>query len=91
MQTKNGLELQRTVSDCLNTLCHNEIIKAFVGAMRCDHRTLQQTFTMLCVAWFKALAEDYDNGRFDARNEASCKLAKLISDLGPDKLALPFI
>jgi hypothetical protein len=87
----DGETLAQTVSRTLNSFCHDETIKEFVDAMVRDHRTLQQTFTKLCVEWFKALAEDHDNNRYDARNEASCKLAKLIVELGVDKLAMPFI
>jgi hypothetical protein len=87
----DGKALAREVSRTLNSFCHDETIKEFVDTMVCEHRTLQQTFTKLCVEWFKALAEDHNASRFDLRNEASCKLAKLIVELGVDKLAMPFI
>lgn len=87
----DGKELARTVSHSLNSYGHDETISEFVEAMVREHRTLQQTFTKLCVEWFKALSEDHDSGRYDLRNEASCKLAKLVTELGVDKLAMPFI
>jgi len=42
--------------------------------MENQHRTLQQGFTRLCVAWLKRLAEpDY---HYDDRNKASVRLAR---------------
>jgi len=51
----------------------------FVTAMSNEHRTLQQSFTKLCMAWLEHLAEapDYE---FDLRNQASRDLAKEIFD-----------
>jgi len=49
----------------------------FVTAMAGEHRTLQQSFTRLCMAWLEHLAEapDYE---FDLRNQASREVAKEI-------------
>jgi hypothetical protein len=49
----------------------------FVAQMSRQHRTLQQGFTGLCVAWIEHLAALKD-GEFDGRNEASVLLAKQI-------------
>ena len=49
----------------------------FAQKMSCEHRTLQQNFTKLCIAWLKQLSEaEY----YDLRNEASVKFAKRIKD-----------
>lgn len=47
----------------------------FVDEMSRQHRTLQQRYTFLCVAWLKKLA---DTEYYDGRNEASVKFAKSI-------------
>lgn len=49
----------------------------FAKGMAMEHRTLQQGFTRLCVAWLKQLSEtEY----YDLRNEASVKFAQSIQD-----------
>ena len=57
-------------------------------ALTAEHRTLQQTFTRLAIAWLRVCAsEDY---RYDGRNEASHIVAKELLE-GHDDLYLPFI
>ena len=45
----------------------------FCDAMCRQHRTLQQNFTRLCIAWLATCASD--DYRYDGRNEASHKIA----------------
>lgn len=79
------------VTDYLNTLSDEDPIKEFVAAMAEEHRTLQQGFTRLVVAWLRHLASLPDN-RYDARNEASVKLArKLLGSLDEYETHLPLI
>lgn len=55
------------------------------------HRTLQQNFTRVCIAWLKyCAAETY---AFDLRNEASHLVAKKLYNASPDAFSdsLPFI
>lgn len=60
------------VADYLNSFSNKE--KEFITEMNMEHRTLQQSFTKLCLAWLENCAsEDY---RFDGRNEASHKVSK---------------
>lgn len=62
------------IADLLNnmSISTEEICKA----MTYEHRTLQQTFTQLCINWIKTCAsEDY---RHDGRNEDSHHLAQEI-------------
>lgn len=48
----------------------------FVSAMNREHRTLQQSFTKLCLIWLENCASpDY---RFDGRNEASHEISKRV-------------
>lgn len=65
-------------------------VKQFAGCMADQHRTLQQSFTRLCVQWFKYLATLSDM-QYDLRNEASVGLAKKIVNTFPDELNLPMI
>lgn len=60
----------------------------FCEYMAREHRTLQQSFTRLCVEWLKTCASE--NYLYDGRNIASHELAKRIMDTGID-LSLPFI
>ena len=41
----------------------------FIEAMESEHRTLQQSFTKLCLLWIENCASDAY--RYDGRNEAS--------------------
>ena len=51
--------------------------KEFAQKMSCEHRTLQQNFTKLCIAWLKQLSEtEY----YDLRNQASVEFAKSVKD-----------
>ena len=43
-----------------------------------EHRTIQQSFTRLCVHWLCTCASD--DYRFDGRNEASHQIAKALID-----------
>lgn len=44
--------------------------------MSTEHRTLQQSFTRLCIEWIKYVASD--EYRFDGRNEENHKVCKEI-------------
>ena len=84
-------ELQDEVSNFLNSMSSDNKTEDFIKEMRKDHRTLQQSFTRLCLAWINDLAE---REHYDARNEASVKLAKKIKEeiLNKDRNQfLPFI
>ena len=63
------------MSNYLN--CFGVDYKEFAKQMSCEHRTLQQNFTRLCIAWLKQLSEtEY----YDLRNEGSVKFAQSIQD-----------
>ena len=51
--------------------------KEFAKLMSYEHRTLQQNFTKLCIAWLKELSETES---YDLRNEGSIKFAQSIKD-----------
>lgn len=65
--SKKTKELVQDITDYLNTFNSKE--KEFCEAMSCEHRTLQQNFTRLCLQWIEHCASD--EYRTDARNERS--------------------
>ena len=71
------------ISNYVNSF--NVDYEEFAKKMSYEHRTLQQNFTRLCIAWLKQLSQtEY----YDLRNEGSVKFAQSIQD----KLAsLPMI
>ena len=81
------------ITSALNTMSFNP--DACAKAMGGQHKTLQQTFTRLCQAWFNQLAFDEELQRCcDDRNVASIVMAKdLIAKNGGEPLSypLPFI
>lgn len=77
------------ISHYLNTFGHDHCIKALVKEIDLDHRTLQQTFTKLCVMWLEHCGHpDY---RYDGRNDASHKLGEAFQTLPENVRHLPFI
>ena len=68
-QTK---ELVQDLTDYLNSF--NDKSKEFCEEMSTEHRTLQQSFTRLCLTWLEHCAsEEY---RTDGRNDQSQHIAK---------------
>lgn len=68
----------RFFSSFVNGKCHNK--KKVAEGMANDHRYLQQEMFKVCLEYIKILAENANNGRYDARNEWSCKTAKVMVD-----------
>ena len=88
IQSRNE-ENVRKVSDMLNNMSFDP--EGFCKEMTKEHRTLQQSFTRLCIEWLCTCAsEDY---RYDGRNEASHEIAKaLIQSQDADFIGnIPFI
>ena len=57
-----------------------------------EHRTLQQSFTRLCIEWLKTCASD--EYRYDGRNEMSHEVSKGLLDLAKENnldLEIPYI
>lgn len=89
IDVKNPEEMARACSDFVNN--YNLDSETFCQAMANQHRTLQQSFTRLCLAWLKKCAELESANCFDLRNEAGVKLAKRIVDTFKDDMYLPLI
>jgi hypothetical protein len=68
---KNTKELVQEFSDYVNTF--GDKSQEFCEAMSVEHRTLQQSFTRLCLKWLEHCASD--EYRTDGRNEQTKKIA----------------
>lgn len=69
------VDIVKEISNYVNS--YRSDYKEFARLMSCEHRTLQQQFTKLCIAWLKELSETEN---YDLRNEGSVKFAKSIKD-----------
>lgn len=63
----------RNFSNYVNR-CPNDFKKA-AKAMGCEHRYLQSEMFKMCIEYIKVLAEHYNNGCYDPRNEWACSTA----------------
>lgn len=104
METTNGFitdnkdftkKLVKKITDFVNSYSLDQDM--FNDAMSREHRTLQQSFTRLCLKWMEYVASD--EYRFDGRNEASHDLCDAIityykdataGDINPSQM-LPLI
>ena len=68
----------RNFSDYVNR-CPNDFKKAAM-AMGREHRYLQSEMFKMCIEYIKVLAEHYNNGCYDPRNEWACSTAYSITD-----------
>jgi len=93
---KNALieQAARALSDFVNRAGRHDADE-LAKEMACDHRTLVQLKATVFFKFFRILAEDFDAGRFDARNEEACKRARIVIDAlnaaGCDTDSMPFI
>lgn len=87
---QSGSELAKATADSLN--CFSGIgIPEFVEEMSRQHRTLQQSFTRLVVAWLEHLGK-LPEGRFDLRNQASVELGReFLNNISYRNRVIPYI
>lgn len=76
----------RAVSDAANAITSHGC-KEFAQQFSKSHRTIQQNYTRMCIAWLEELAEQKN---YDLRNEASVKLAKEFVEKVKER-GLPYI
>lgn len=74
MATRDNDAVQ-TMSSYVNSMGTD--YKEFARLMSYEHRTLQQNFTKLCIAWLKQLSETEN---YDERNRASVEFAKSVKN-----------
>ena len=82
---KKDKEMAQQITQYVNNLSFSP--DEFVNEMSRQHRTLQQRYTLLCVAWLKKLA---NTEYYDDRNKASVEFAKSIKK-ELDNAVFPFI
>lgn len=81
----------RILTSYVNTSLADRKISDFVGEMSREHRSLQQNFTGLCVAWLEHLSR-LEPEMYDDRNEASVKLGReFVERISREKRHLPTI
>lgn len=81
MRDEKNKEQADKVAEMLNSFSFD--YEGFCEAMTREHRTLQQSFTRLCIHWLSTCASD--DYKYDGRNEASHEVAKaLIESQDPD-------
>ena len=68
-------DIVKEINNYVNSYSSN--YKEFARLMSYEHRTLQQNFTKLCIAWLKELSETEN---YDLRNKASIEFAQSIKD-----------
>lgn len=80
-KAKDSQQMVQDITDYLNSFTRKE--KPFCEAMSREHRTLQQSFTRLCLQWLEHCAtEEY---RVDGRNEDSQKISREILELWQER------
>lgn len=65
-------ELTNQITEFVNTFSTSES-NEFIDEMNCEHRTLQQSFTRLCLKWLENCASE--NYKHDDRNQASYEIS----------------
>jgi hypothetical protein len=81
---KSPEEIQKEISNFVNSYGNRSSGEEFCKLMSNDHRTLQQNFTRLCLQWLETVASD--DYRTDGRNEASKNIAQeLIGNFQKEK------
>lgn len=76
MNSGNVKDQVNKVSEMLNSFTFD--YEGFCKEMTREHRTLQQSFTRLCIQWLATCASD--EYRYDGRNEASHEIAKALME-----------
>ena len=74
-----GAEVARELSNFVNSFIFDH--EDFINYATSDHRTLQQNMFRLFLECIEVWAEMYDDGYYDARNEATCKISRQIIDM----------
>lgn len=69
-------ELVKQITSFVNSYSIDSL--PFIEAMEKEHRTLQQSFTKLCLLWIENCASH--TYRYDGRNEASHEISKRLID-----------
>ena len=91
---KEAKEMADAISKFINRMSGGAERAAALGkALAADHRTLQQTHMHMVYNFLKCEAQNYFDDFYDARNEATVKLAsRMMEPIASDvDLCLPYI
>lgn len=89
MKAITGQDAARAFLDFVNNMTSDD--EGFAEAVTSDHRTLQQSTMKIFPLCIKKWAEAHAAGRYDGRNEYTCKLAAEIMKIPEAQYAPPFI
>jgi hypothetical protein len=83
---KDSKQVVSNITDYVNTF--GDVHAEFIKNMEMEHRTLQQSFTRLCLKWIEHVSSpEY---RTDARNQQSQDTCRLMMDLFRDYQGLTY-
>jgi hypothetical protein len=83
---KDAKEIVSNLTNYVNTF--GDVHTEFIKNMETEHRTLQQSFTRLCLKWIEHVGSpEY---RTDARNQQSQDTCRLMMDLFRDYQGLTY-
>ena len=91
---ESGLDAAKVITDAVNKLGSTDrqfVIDGLKEGLCGCHRTLQQGSAGAIFQIVHAWAYMYDEGMYDARNKATCKMAKKMVDAVGEDFVLPFI
>jgi len=81
MENNKAQHIAREMSNFVNSFSSDH--QGFITEMGKDHRTLQQSFTKLCLKWIEFVASD--DYRFDLRNQDSHEVCqKMVKGFSKD-------
>ena len=75
MELEEIQKVVEEVTDVVNSFGDDKM-NTFIRQMTFQHRTLQQSFTRLCLKWIETVASD--EYRYDGRNQHSHDLCKKV-------------
>ena len=83
---KDSKKVVSDLTDYVNTF--GDVHTEFIKNMETEHRTLQQSFTKLCLKWMEHVgSSEY---RFDDRNKQSHETCRLMLELFKDYQGLTY-
>ena len=81
MASENAETAATAIERTINSFGSDENTKYIVEHLLTMHRTLNQKFTgEIILPFIRAMAQKYDAHRFDLRNEAACKVCRVMWD-----------
>lgn len=98
VKTEELDKIAEGIEDSVNVMgtTSTDSMSYLVNKMLYMHRTLNQSFTSKFIIQFiKRMAENYEKGYYDARNEVACKICSemwnLLKSKYGDEIHLPLI